>query len=323
MTTTQRTRSQRPWLVFSCMAGLAFLGGGAGSDAGIQGTGHFSVLAFGRITAFGSIFVDDVEYSLDNASISIDGRPATGSQLRVGQIVTVQGFETPSGESGAATTVSFTPDIVGPVGQLDIAGSTVTILGQTVQLDALTLLGPGIQAGALPGLQLGVNLQVSGFEDASGILHATRIDLVSGSAPLQVKGTVQALDPAARTFKLNDLTVDYSGAQLSGNLANGSTAIVQTNESPAGSVLYAAQVQASSGLGGTADKTGRLEGLITSMASAQAFVVAGQAVQTDASTHFVLHGQTLAPNLSVQIHGRFTATGVLQADLVKATPWHP
>jgi len=322
MTTQELTRSHRPWLVFTWVAALALLGAAAGSSAGIQGTGRArTVIAYGPITAFGSIFVDGVEYSLDNASISVNGQPATASQLEVGQIVTVQGVRAPNASTGAAASVSFAADVIGPVSQLDVGGHTLTVLGQTVRIDGATLLGAGIQGGTFAGLQPGAMVQVSAFEDATGDLHASRIDLLAGSAPLQVKGTVEALDPSAHTFKLNELTVDYSGVEVSGGkLVNGTIATVQANESPAGTVLYASQVRLSSGLGGTAQQQGELEGLVTSMTSPQSFIVAGQTVQTDTGTHFVLHGQTLAPNLAVKIHGGFTAAGVLLADQVEAMP---
>jgi hypothetical protein len=131
---------------------------------------------------------------------------------------------------------------------------------------------------------------------------------------------VQALDEAAQTFKLNDLTVDYRGVDVVGRLANGSTALVQATESPAGNLLYASRVQVSSGLGGGANEEGRLEGIITSMSSGQTFTVAGQVVQTDSGTHFVLHGHALAPNLAVSVRGTFTASGILLANRIQAQP---
>jgi hypothetical protein len=320
MTTQQLTRSQRAWRVCSLLAAVALLGYGAGSSAGIQGSGRLQrVIAFGRITAFGSIFVDGVEYSLNDASISINGRSGTASELEIGQIVTVQGVQATAHEAAAAS-VSFTADVMGPITQLDLAGHGLTVLGQTVRTDAATVFGAGIQADTFAGLQPGAMVAISAQEDATGTLYASRVDLLTGTAPLQVKGTVQALDPAARTFRLNDLTVDYSGVQITGKLANGSTATVQSTESPAGTVLYAAEVQVSSGVGGVAGDRGRLEGFITSMTSDEAFTVAGQAVQTDVGTHFVLHGQALAPNLAVTVHGTFTASGTLRAHQIEAAP---
>ncbi len=319
MTTQRGGRSHRPWFVSGSIATLAFLGGAAGSSAGIQGSGRLAIVAYGRITAFGSIFVNDVEYAISNAAITIDGKPVTESQLEVGQLVTVRGVEDASGTTGIATSVAFTGDVIGPVSGLDATGRSLTVLGQTVQVDDTTLFGEGIQPANIAGLQPGIGVEVSAFEDASGHLHASRIDL-QASGSLQVKGTIEALDTAAQTFKINDLTVDYSGQRIGGRLANGVTAVVQALETPAGNVLHASHVQLSSGIGGTANESGQMEGLITSMTSSQVFWVGNQQVQTDSSTHFILSGQALAPNLEVRVTGTFTASGVLIAGQVKAQP---
>jgi Domain of unknown function (DUF5666) len=320
MTTEQAIRPHRPLFIFGSIATLAFLAGAVGSSAGIQGSGRF-VAARGQITASGSnISVDDVEYSISTALITVDGKQGTASQLAVGQIVTVQGVQEASGTTGTAASVAFTGDVIGPISALDLTGNSLTVLGQTVQVDGTTLFGDGIQPTTLTGLQLGVMIEVSAFEDAAGNLHASRIDLQAAGSPLQVKGTVEALDATAQTFRINDLTVNYSGVQSYGTLANGSIAIVQALAAPAANVLYASQVQLSSGMGGTANETGQLDGLITSMSSSQVFSVGDQQIQTDSSTHFILHGQALAPNLAVRVHGTFTASGVLLADQVKAQP---
>jgi Domain of unknown function (DUF5666) len=324
MTTQHLTRGRRPWLLCGSLTAVAFLLYAAWSSAGIQGSGRnaLSVIAFGRITAFGSIFVDGTEYSIDHANISFNGQPGAASELQVGQIVTVQAVQVVGDNKATAASVSFTADVIGPITRLDPAGRTMTVLGQTVRTDSATVFGPGIQADTLGGLQPGVMVGVSALEDASGTLSASRVDLLTGSASLQVKGTVQALDVSAQTFKLNDLTVDYSGVHVRGKLANGSTATVQSNESPARGVLYAAQVQVSNGMGGSGNEIGRLEGFITSMTSDQVFTVAGQSVQTDANTKFVLHGQALAPNLSVTVQGAFNAAGTLLANKVESSPPH-
>lgn len=318
--TTQVIRPHRPLFVFGSIAALAFLACAAGSSAGIQGSGRLAAVARGQITAFGSIFVDDVEYTISNAAITIDSQPATASRLEVGQIVTVQGVQDASGATGTAASVSFIGDVIGPVSGLDITGSSFSVLGQTVQVDDTTLFGDGIQPATLTGLQLGVAVEVSAFEDASGNLHASRIDLHAAGSPLQVRGTVGALDATTQTFRINDLTVNYSGVRFDGMPANGMTATVQALEPPAGGVLHASQIQVSSGIGGTANESGRMDGLITSMTSSQLFWVGSQQVQTNSSTQFILHGQTLVPNLAVQVKGTFTASGVLVADQVKAHP---
>jgi hypothetical protein len=299
-----------------------FLAYGAGSSAGIQGTGRqYNVAAFGRITALGSIFVNGVEYAINKAQIDLDGRSAGPSQLQVGQIVAVQAVLNPNGTTGMATGVSFTGDVAGPISQLDLTRRSLTVLGQTVQVDDATLFGEGIQPAGLGSLQKGTIIEISGFADASGNLLASRIDLVAG-APLQVRGTVQTLDAGAQTFRINDLTIDYSGLVPGGRLVNGSTATVQAVEFPTDGTLHATRVQASSGIGGTANEQGQVEGLITSFKSADEFYVGDQLVLASSSTHVVLHGKQLAPDLAVKVIGVFAASGALMAREIHVKP-HP
>ena len=196
----------------------------------------------------------------------------------------VQAVLNPNGTTGMATSVSFTGDVVGPISQLDLTQRSLTVLGQTIQLDAATLFGEGIQPGSIGSLQKGMIVEVSGFADASGNLLASRIDMVTG-APLQVRGIVQTLDAGAQTFRINELTIDYSGVAPGGKLVNGSTATVQAVESPTDGILHATRVQASSGIGGTVNEQGQLEGLITSFQSAEAFYVGDQLVLASSSTH--------------------------------------
>ena len=318
---TQHVARLGPRSLLGLIATTVLLAYGAGSSAGIQGTGRQYVTAFGRITAFGSIFVNGVEYALDKARIDLDGRAAGPSQLQVGQIVAVQAVLNPNSTTGTATTVSFTGDVVGPIAQLDSTRRALTVLGQTIQLDDATLFGEGIQPGGLGSLQQGMILEISGFPDASGNLLASRIDLVAG-APLQVRGTVQTLDAGAQTFRINDLTIDYSGVLPSGKLVNGSTATVQAVEYPTAGTLHATRVQASSGIGGTANEQGQLEGLITSFQSADQFYVGDQLVLASSSTHVVLHGKPLAPDLAVKVIGVFAASGALMAREIHVKP-HP
>jgi hypothetical protein len=313
------TRLGRGSLLLGISAALILLVYGAGSSAGIQGSGRISVLAFGRITAFGSIFVNGVEYAISSAQIDMDGRSVGQSRLQVGQIVAVQASVGPAGTTGTATSVSFTGNVVGPVAQLNLAGGSFRVLGQTVRLDDMTVFGDGIQPAGIGGLQQGVMVEVSGFADASGSLVASRIDLAAG-VPLQVKGTVQTLDTNAQTFRINDLTIDYSGVAPTGKLVNGSTATVQSEEFAASGTLHATRVHVSFGLGGAANEQGQLEGLITSFKSDNEFYVGDQLVLTSATTRLVLHGQALGPDLPVKVSGIFAASGALMASEIKGKP---
>ena len=82
------------WVVGAAALTLAACGGG-GSSGGIGGTGGGSGgiggtgVAYGTITAFGSVWVNGVEYNSSNATVRIDDtraireRPASGMVVRV------------------------------------------------------------------------------------------------------------------------------------------------------------------------------------------------------------------------------------------------
>jgi hypothetical protein len=309
-------RLRRPAGVCAGTAALVLMVYGNGSSAGIEGSGRrVLTVSSGRITALGGIVVNGVEYDLAHAQISMDGHTATANQLEVGQVVTVQSML-----AGVASQVSYNGNVVGPISQLDRVGATFTVLGQTVKVDGATLFGEGIPGFGLQGLAVGTHVEVSAFVTASGTLQASRVDLQAPGAGLQLRGAVEALNTAAKTFQINNLEIDYSQAVVEGNISNATTATVEADEYPAAGTLHVTRVHLSHGLGGTNGEVGQLQGLVTSLSSSMAFEVGDQSVVTSSSTHFQLHGQTLGPNLSVRVQGVFNAAGVLVAQSVITTP---
>lgn len=311
-------RQARPLaMVASVLACLFIIVGDGTSVAGIQGSG-FRSKSVGRITQFGSIFVNGVEYDLSAARIRIDGEPGSESRLRIGQVVTVEGLVNAAGTAGDATDVTFSSDVRGPIAQVNLADGSLVILGQRIRILSDTILD-GLPLGGILGLVPGIQVRVSGFPNAAGELVASRIDLVlGGSSNARVKGVVQGLDTAAHTFRVNSQTVSYNGVTPVGTLANGSTVSVGGSIPSGQTSLQATQVEVISGLGGGEDELGRIEGLITAFNSASDFAIGAQRIATDSSTQFILHGQALGPNLAVDVQGAFNAAGVLVARKVQA-----
>jgi len=126
-------------LPLAAAALVACGGGGGGSSSGTgtgTGGGAASSFARGTITGFGSIFVNGVEYDTSHATIKDDdGNVQNESALHLGMTVEVSGTDATgaNGMSGA-TTVIFNSSIVGPVGSIDTAASTLTLFGQTVDV---------------------------------------------------------------------------------------------------------------------------------------------------------------------------------------------
>ena len=318
----QHRRSRFAALVALGLGVMSFFAGcGGDMTAGIQGSGFTGgIAAVGPITGFGSIFVDGVEYATGGAQISIDDQSATESQLRVGQVVTIKGTVNADGVTGTATTVSFANDLRGPITQIDVNAQTFLVLGQTVRVTDATLFDDSLVASVLADMPVNTPVEVSGFLDSAGVLIASRIEAANASGGLQVRGIVQALDTTARTFRINTLTVDYSGVSPSGTLSNGASVTVQGSTLSSASTLIATKVKVSGGLGAGANDRGQLEGVITSFTSNASFSVNGQAVTTDGTTLITPQGATLGLDVRVKVHGTFNASGVLAANKIEVRP---
>lgn len=288
------------------------------SVAGIQGSGFYAT-SYGYISEFGSIFVNGVEYDISAANIVINGQPATESQLRLGQVVTVKGRVNAEGTAGEATDVSVTSTVRGPLANIDLENGTLMVLGQRIRLLPDTFLDPQLHLGGILGLLPGVKVTVSGFPNSAGEIVATRIDLAIGGGASRFTGVMQSLNTNARTFRVNDEVVSYADASLVGTLADGRTVSVAGTVPFGQGVLRATSVEVISGVGGTVDEVGQVEGLITVFNSATEFSLGAQKVVTDADTVFLLEGKTLGPDLGVVVRGTYDSAGILVARQVKVT----
>ena len=89
----------RRWTTFGVAILVAACGGGGSSDgvtAGIDRGGI--VTATGSITGFGSVHVNGVHYVTTGATITLDDNPGSESELRVGQVVRIEGRLDPDGD---------------------------------------------------------------------------------------------------------------------------------------------------------------------------------------------------------------------------------
>lgn len=314
----------------ACAAMMSVLLSSCGSDqvAGIEGSGApvaaSPVTTNGRITGFGSIIVDDVEYSTAGAQIRIDDQPASETELRVGHVVTLRGTVNADGRTGTANEVTFTSDVKGDVGEVDPTARTFRVLGQVVRVNDETLFDEATQIQDIEQLQPGAKVRVSGFKNAAGEVLASRIDSAPAAAipEVQVSGKVQSLDTNARTFRVSNLQVDYRGATVTGDLAEGATATVRGTTGSTGAAvetLIATQVTVTSETRPVAPgEKAQIEGLISAFESPTNFTVAGRRVTTNERTQFNLRGLTLGVDVFVKIRGSIDASQVLVADRVEA-----
>lgn len=298
-------------------------GGGSGGNttAGID-RGGGPTIAQGPISGFGSVIVNGVHYSTNGATITVDDRPGTESELRVGQVVRIAGTLDTSGTSGAATSVTYDDDVEGPVQSIDLAGSRLVVLGQSVRVGAATSFGDSIVPRGLEGLRIGDRVEVSGLAGSGGEIVATRIERKTATGAFEVAGTASAVDTAARRLRIGNLTVDYASAQLSdfagGQPANGDVVEAKGTLNSAGTLVATQLERRSTSLPGATNTKAEIEGLVTRFVSAADFDVAGARVTTTASTVFENgNAGSLGLDAAVEVTGTLDATGRLVAQKVE------
>ena len=302
--------------------GTGDLGGLAGG--GIGGTG----ISVGKITAFGSVFVNGVKFETAGATITIDGQTAMNGQddLEIGMIVAVEGTFNVDGVRGTAKSIKFKDNLEGPVTSTNTT-NTLMVLGQTVVADATTdIYGANSAKITFAAILTGDTVEVSGFVDSTGVIHATYIKVKgsAGAGEIELKGTISELDVTPGTFKIGTLVVDYSGAQIevTDSLQNGLFVEVKSNAEPIGGMLIASKVEAEDEIfsiaGEGEGEKAELEGVVTSvtnLVSENKFEVNGQPVQITSATHF--EGNTSQAEIilgaRLEVEGTVDANGVLIA----------
>ncbi len=184
-------------------------------DRGIGGTG-----VIGTIRKFGSIVVNGLRITYaKNIPVRIDGREASASQLRIGQVVRVVANQ----RSGVYSThaIDIVSEVVGTIDS--ISGNHLVVLGQTVSTANLS---------RSHRWTAGDHVAVSGLRRPDGVIIASLIERRSGATE-QVAGPVaQASDGSLRVGDLKLMGVDAAmigqRALLTGKLAGGAFAVTES-----------------------------------------------------------------------------------------------
>ena len=295
--------------------------GGGGADAPavappatVQAAPVMSLVT-GTVTGFGSIFIDGQRLDDSVASVMIENNPAalTGaalSDVKLGMQVEGRVLD------GKLSELTVRPALMGAATAVDPVRGTFRVHGQAVRV-MNSGVTPTVYDGlsGLAGLAVGDQVEVHGSMDAVRQIMATRIERKARNdtaAGVRLVGLLSALDSGGRTFKLNDLTVDYAVAALlpAGKaLAEGQLVSVYAPLAPANGVMVAKAVKIAASEEGSALGLG---GRIMNYGSLADFTVAG--VKGDASAASIEGGSVadLVAGQAVAIEGR-VSTGVLRA----------
>jgi hypothetical protein len=282
--------------------------------AGIQGSGFRSLVVVAPVTATGegTVSVGGIPYSDSGATVEVDGRAGSHSQLKVGDVVTAYGHGGNAGKPDVIDQLILNHAVTATVESVDAAGGTFSAAGQTIHVNAQTALDPTLTLIGLTALIPGAKVQVSGWADFTGAIVASRINVLALAASTEVSGQLASLDSARHRFKINQLTVDFSGAEVEGTLQEGAPVVVGRSTFDKTGALLAGQVQLVQPLQVAAGQSGRLDGIVTSLTSATRFEINGQPVQVTSATKLNLHG-AVALNAHVRADGTFDSSGVLIA----------
>ena len=281
---TTRIKNSSSGLLIAAAALLAGCDGGVGT-AGIDGTGApipnpivpdpsppkapavSSVIAYGAVTAFGSVWVNGVRYDTSQATFTINGSLGNQSDLEIGDVVLVVGTLDPDAATGVARQVVFDSLVEGPISAIDAEANSFVALGQTVEITPTTSFDDAIPQQALAGLSIGDVVEVSGFRAANGEIKATRVAFKEfGRREFETTGVVANHDGVARRFNVNALVVDYSVAMLeafpSGAIADGDVVEVRGSSLRADGAFVATSVELNPAVSGNAGDRVEMEGYI-------------------------------------------------------------
>jgi hypothetical protein len=290
------------------------------ADGGISGTG----ITMGRITNFGSIIVNGVEFDVDNAILIRDESPSTGQEeFSVGEFVVIKGSVDANGTIGTADEVIFTNEIEGAVTTVDLVNNTIEVLGQQVIIDQLTVF---IGFNVLGDLQAGNIIEVSGVKDSSGVIKATSVKFksaafIDGDSENELKGIVTSIDLTAKTFLINTITIEYANATLEGfsqqQLQSGQFVEVESSSMIVADVLIADKIELKEGEDLEEGTEANIEGQVTRFVSITDFDINGLAATTNASTEYS-NGvvSDLFLGVSIDLEGEADSSGIIVAESI-------
>jgi hypothetical protein len=270
-------------LVHAALAAVLVACGGGG-DGGIGGTGAADV-SVGGITAFGSVWVNGVEFKTSGATtIRIDDTPHPESDLRVGMVARVDG----SIANATASAITVTSAVKGYVES--VAANQMVVMGQTVVTGAGTTIANG-------PILAGQYVEVHGQVAADGTIAANFVERKTTLAqpPFVVKGLIKNHAAGGTTFAIGNLAITLGAGAITNDMPAGSwTGVLAevkgtacAGNPPASNVcgtLTASKVEPE-GVRGNVARI-EVEGFVTAFASASSFTVGSQPVVTTAGTVF-------------------------------------
>ncbi len=296
-----------------CLAGTLLVTACGGSSSSAKENGK--QVTRGVIDGFGSVIVNGVHFNSDRTQFTVDDRAGIQADLRVGQVVTIVGNH--NGAEGVAAEIIYDVSVEGTVTAVDSASGTLTVLGQTVVTDTMTIF-EGLD---LATLSAGQRVEVSGYSAGEGRIIASFIAADDADqSPEELTGVVAGLDSSAQTFLIGSQLISYAsvasldldGATLSDGMQ------VEVEGTLDGDVLVASEIEAEDS-DFEEDTELEMSGAVTAVdADNNQFVLNGMTVRFDSETEFDDGDQSaLQAGVMVEVEGVVGTDGVLQAEEIE------
>ncbi len=296
-----------------CLAGTLLVTACGGSSSSAKENGK--QVTRGVIDGFGSVIVNGVHFNSDRTQFTVDDRAGIQADLRVGQVVTIVGNH--NGAEGVAAEIIYDVSVEGTVTAVDSASGTLTVLGQTVVTDAMTIF----EDLDLATLTVGQRVEVSGYSAGEGRIIASFIAADDADqSPEELTGVVAGLDSSAQTFLIGSqlisyasvATLDLDGATLSDGMQ------VEVEGTLDGDVLVASEIEAEDS-DFEEDTELEMSGAVTAVdADNNQFVLNGMTVRFDSETEFDDGDQSaLQAGVMVEVEGVVGTDGVLLAEEIE------
>jgi hypothetical protein len=171
----------------------------------------------GTVTGFAStVAVDGVDYTgRADVTVALDIDPRAETAATMADVKLGQQVEVALDASGLASKLFVRAAAIGPVESIDLTGASFKVLGQTIKVvttgDAKTMF-EGVDD--LSKLKVGDWTEVHGTLDEKQNVVATRVEVKPAAGVIKVRagGIAKMVDATKKTFKLGDLTINFTNA---------------------------------------------------------------------------------------------------------------
>ncbi len=171
----------------------------------------------GTVTGFAStVAVDGVDYTgRADVTVALDIDPRAETAATMADVKLGQQVEVALDASGLASKLFVRAAAIGPVESIDLNGASFKVLGQTIKVvttgDAKTMF-EGVDD--LSKLKVGDWTEVHGTLDEKQNVVATRVEVKPAAGVIKVRagGIAKMVDATKKTFKLGDLTINFTNA---------------------------------------------------------------------------------------------------------------